>query len=177
MDGEAITRTVSIIAGASSLTFGAVSGGLALFAKAKELRRIQAEKRQQEILRLRAAFEKNQNAFAEVFDYATPLDAHLRTTNLHFTPEEVETRSRVDKAFEHLRDVDNSVRLGLIKKIDLDSWIYWIYRTRIRKPIFAYAKACGYLLFLNRLADWTAKSRELKELKKECPWWTTIEND
>ncbi len=65
MDGEAITRTVSIIAGASSLTFGAVSGGLALFSKAKELKRIQTEKRQQEILRLLVAFEKNQNAFAE----------------------------------------------------------------------------------------------------------------
>ena len=154
-----------------SIIIGAASGGLALIAKANELWKNLAEKRRLEIQRLLTEFDKNQNIFADIFDYSSALDEHLRIERLSFDKTETKTRSDVDKAFEHLRDVHNSLRLGLIRKADLAPWIYWIHRIKTRGALMNYAKACGYLVFINRLSNLTKNSHELKELEQFCPWW------
>ncbi len=170
MEITGLTATISVIAGVSSLSIGAISAAISWYEKAAESRRSRCEKRHLEIQRLICRFKEIEEVFIVKIDYASSEDDHLRIADDVFNQEEVNTRLCVDKAFEHLREVHTSVRLKLIAKNDLGHWIYWIYRSISRPPLREFAKACGYMTFMNDLIEWTVKSNEYKELARECPY-------
>jgi hypothetical protein len=171
MSLEEIARVASLLTAASGFLIGAVSAAFSWLEKGKDLQRSITERRQTEIRRMKAEFEKQSQVFFGVFDYASDADTHLRLTNLGFSPDEARTRIQVDQAFEFLRDMHTSVRLGLIKKTDIAPWAYWIHRVETRDVLQRYARACGYYAFLSELIAWTAASSELRELEEHCPWW------
>jgi len=170
MDLNQIIRSISIAATGLGIIFSCISAAWSFYQKAKETIRIRHQGRQEEVLRLLLGLRDLRSVFDDIIDYKSDLDDHLRTTNLSFTAEEIETRSSVDRAFDHLRDVHRSVLLQLIDKRDLGPWVYWIYRIETRPPVMEYARACGYGIFLSDLNKWIAHSPELVELKSHCPW-------
>jgi hypothetical protein len=171
LSGNGFVTDITLLGSTTAVLFGGITAGLSFVEKARDLRRLQKERRQSEILRLLSMLQKNLDTFSNIFDYASSLDEHLRTTDLVFSKEEVSTRSTVDVAFEHLRDVHRSVHLRLLHKTDLAPWVYWIHRIQTRAPICKYAAACGYYAFLDDLQAWTKSSKELQQLKANCPWW------
>lgn len=162
---------VGLAAGALSACLAALSAARSWYEKSQTEQRTRRERRATQIEALLARFKPLRSTFDEVFDYSGPADAALRLVNLRFTLEEQEMRSKADAAFEFLRDVHRSVRLGLIEPDDLDPWIYWIHRTAGSKSVAEYARACGYGSFLTELRAWTVASPQLDELRRHCPWW------
>jgi hypothetical protein len=171
-DLKAIIDTVTAVVATLTFIVGAISAKRSWDEKRRDLVRGQMERRQAEVRRLMVDFAGQAKTFNDIFDYESDLDAHLRLNmNVEFTDEEVATRTRVDGAFEHLRDVYRSLRLSLIQSDDLSFWTYWIHRVPLRAPLAAYATACGYDSFLSPLRTATANDPQLKELVKNCPWW------
>lgn len=168
---DEIARIATYLSAASGFLIGAVTAAFSWFEKAREIRGAISERRRNEIHRLKQEFDKLSPTFSRIFDYTSQADAHLRIDNLGFNSKEVKTRFEVDTAFEFLRDMHTSVRLGLIKKIDITLWCYWIHRVETRDALKRYARACGYYSFLKDLIAWTAASSELRELEQHCPWW------
>lgn len=171
MDVEAILQAGSISASALTFSAGAVAAAFNWLEKARDQRRTRVERRREEIERLLAAYEKYDDTFCDIFDYQSDLDDHIRIDRLAFNAAEVATRTSVDEAFDHLRQVHWSVRSGLIEHEDLGPWVYWIHRVDTREPLARYARACGYGAFLDDLRRWTARSSEIRELVRHCPWW------
>ena len=179
MDIKPIIDSITGIVATLTFVVGAVSAKRSWDEKRRDIQRTQMERRQGELRRLMDAFEGQASIFNEIFDYESDLDAHLRLTNLDtdFTDEEVGTRTLVDQAFEHLRDLQRSLRLGLIEADDLSFWTYWIHRIRQRPPLAAYARACGYDSFLAPLREATVQDPQLRELQAHCPWWPGSDAD
>lgn len=166
-------QQASIIVTALSGAFALVQGGIALSTKRRETHLGNMEKRRQEVSRLLADYEKNRDAFEVIFDYASAQDKHLRTTELLFTAEEMNTRRATDRCFEHLRNVHSSWSMGLIATADLGPWTYWVHRTLQRPCLKDFAAGCGYLPFVEELAKATADAPDIACLEKNCPWWKT----
>lgn len=162
--------TVSFVAAAIGILTSGLSAAWSFVEKAKNAVRTRIESRQKEIIRLQGCLKQVQPIFSEIFDLQSSRDEDLRLNNLKLTEAEVSTRLLVDQAFEHLRDLHRSVRFGLINKEDLAPWVYWIYRVQTRKPIEQYAKACGYMAFMDDLASWIQESKEIQIIKDNCPW-------
>lgn len=122
--------------------------------------------------RLRTELRQVTPVFSGIIDYEGTHDAALRVDDLlTLTPEEISTRGEIDRAMEHLRNVRDAVRLGLIEHEDLGAWVYWIHRSTTYRPIVSkYVHACGYGAFLDDLKLWTAESPELNELRTHCTW-------
>jgi hypothetical protein len=163
----------SVTAAVATLTFvvGAISAKRPWDEKRRNLKLSQMKKRQGEVHRLMDAFAAHAATFANVFDYESGTDRDLRIDNLTFQPEETATRTRVDGAFEHLRDLYRSLSLGLIEAKDLSFWTYWIHRVPQRVALADYARACGYDSFLRPLREATTLDPQLRELQEHCPWW------
>lgn len=155
--------------------FALVQGGIALSTKRRETHLGNMERRRQEVSRLLDEYELNRDAFEVVFDYASAQDNHLRTNNLLFTAEEMNTRRATDRCFEHLRNVHSSWAMGLIATADLGPWIYWVHRTLQRPCLKDFAAGCGYLPFVEELAKATQGAPDIACLEKHCPWWNTPE--
>ena len=153
MDLNQIVRTGSIAATGLGIISSGISAAWSFYQKAKESIRVRRKARQEEVLRLQFALREVRSVFDDIIDYESELDSHLRTNNLSFPPDEIATRSSVDRAFDHLRDVHRSVLLELIDKSDLGPWVYWVYRIETRPPVMEYARACGYGVFLSDLTS------------------------
>lgn len=170
MELKDVTSSFSFLVSALGIVTSGLTAAWSFYQKARESIRAGRQARQNEVLRLQAALKGVQDVFSRIFDYASALDHHLRVRELSFDPEEVQTRTQVDDAFEHLRDVHRSVVLDLIQKEDIGPWVYWIHRVETRDPIRTYAEACGYGAFMDELTVWASASSELKHLKANCPW-------
>jgi len=174
MDILETIKNLTVAAGCVTAVFAAVAATQNWRERTADSQRQARKRRQDEIIRLQGELRALNDVFADVFDYSGAHDAALRTQNLIFLPPEVEVRSRVDQAFEHLRDLHRSVRLELIEAVDLGPWTYWIHRVLSRQPLEAYSVACGYGVFMDELVVWTASSPELAALVKHCPWWGKV---
>ncbi len=164
-------KDISVLVAAASGAFALVQGGIALHTKRRETFLGNMEKRRNEVLRLLADYDKNRDAFEIIFDYESPQDHHLRTTNLVFDAEQMNTRRATDRCFEHLRSVYMSWQMGLIHKDDLGPWTYWVHRTLQRPCLKDFAAACGYLPFVQAMADATTDAPDIACLQEHCPWW------
>lgn len=167
---DTLQQFILLTTGASG-AFALVQGGIALSTKRRETHLGNMERRRQEVARLLEEYEKNRDAFEVIFDYTSPQDNHLRTTNLLFTAEEMNTRRATDRCFEHLRNVHSSWTMGLIATADLGPWTYWVHRTLQRPCLKDFAAGCGYLPFVEELAKATRNAPDIACLEKHCPWW------
>jgi hypothetical protein len=172
MDLETITTVLGIVTGVVSGSYAAIRAGMAWHQQS-------VERRMKELVRLLALRKEHQDILDEIFDYSSLLDDHLRVAaeRLVFTHEEFETRARADRAFEHFRELHLSVQMGLIEKVDLSPWTYWIHRVFTRDALKRYSEACGYDAFMSDLARWTENAEELRLLKTHCPWWKMTGRD
>ena len=158
----------------TTLSAAAVSGSLvlAVWSARSSWIRTEMERRNAEVRRLLAEFQKHADVFSKIFDFSSVSDNDLRMARpFLFNPQEVRTRVLVDEAFEHLRDVHRSVSLGLIEPADLSFWTYWIHRIKTRTPLADYSTACGYDSFVAPLQAMTQDDPQLEELDAHCPWW------
>jgi len=170
-DVTAIINSVTAVVAAGTFIVGVISAKRSWDEKRRDTERAQMERRQAEVHRLMDSFGKEATTFNDVFDYDSDLDAHLRLKDLLFTAEEQATRTRTDRAFEHLRDLHRSLRLGLISSDDLSFWTYWLHRVPHRIALAAYARACGYEAFMTPLREASREDPQLADLTKHCPWW------
>ena len=168
-----LTAPTAAFGSLSALT-AALSAGWNWLSQAQASQHMIAVQRNQEVLRLLGDFQQVEaEGFMTFFDYDSTRDAALRVQDLDFTIDEVAMRNTVDRCFEHLRGVHRSVRLRLIQPEDLAPWVYWIHRVETRQPLLDYSLACGHAAFMRDLAQWTANSSVLAELRRpgRCPWW------
>lgn len=170
MDLKDTISSFSLLASAVGIVASGITAAWSFYQKAREAIRTGRLARQNEVLRLQLALKGVQGVLSRVFDYVSPLDHHLRIRDLAFDEAEVTTRTQVDEAFEHFRDVHRSVTLELIEKEDIGPWVYWIHRVETRGPIHTYANACGYGAFMDDLTVWANASKELQHLRGKCPW-------
>lgn len=161
------------ISTAVSASVAALAAAFGFMGRAQAWYRQGRHERHNEIQRLLSELTSVKHILARYFDYQGLHDLDLRIHDLYFSNAEAKTRTEVDEAFEHLRNVHRSLKLGLVKKADLDPWVYWVHRVRNlnRKPLHEYEKACGYSVFMDDLRSWTRDSKQLSELKANCTWW------
>lgn len=171
MDLETTLKWMTLVTGVASASYAAIQAGRAWVERTADVRRQAMERRMQTLRELLDQFATVLPIFSAVFDYDSVVAKHLRVDDLAFGDEEAQTRAKTDQAFEFLRLVHASVRMGLIEREDLGPWIYWIHRVATRPVLLRYSEACGYESFRAELARWTEGAEELSMLRRACPWW------